>query len=466
MIFDNLRDFVAEAMRRLPVPGAAFGVLHDGEAHVAGLGVTNLDHPLPVTPDTLFQIGSITKTFTGTLAMRLIEAGRLDLDAPVRTYLPDLRLADEAAAAGVTLRHLLTHTGGWVGDYFEDCGPGDDALARYVTRMAALPQLTPLGEVWSYNNAGFGLAGRVLEVAAGKTYEAALKELVLDPLGLEMTFIFPADVMTHRFATGHRVDRDLTGDDEAERPYVARPWALARTAHPVGAITSTVGDLLRYAAFHMGDGTTARGERLLSPESLALMQSPLVKGELDDEMGLTWFIKRFDGLKALRHGGATNGQQAVLLLAPERGFAFAMLTNSDHGAELHREAALWALREYLSVGEHEVVQRAMSPEALAAYAGRYTSLLSDVELKVEAGGLVMHVMNKGGFPDRDSPPPPSPPPMRLAFCGRDRVVVLDRPLKDSQGEFLRGPDGGLAWFRFGGRIRAGRSTQRREGAQG
>ena len=166
--FDRVCDAVRASMEETQTPGVAVGLLHEGEEHVAGFGVTSIENPLEVTPDTLFQIGSITKTFTGTAAMRLVERGELDLDAPVRTYLPELKLSDEDVAARVTMRHLLTHTGGWIGDYFDDLGSGDDALARMCESLAVLPQLTPLGEVWSYNNAGFYLAGRVIEVHRGQ----------------------------------------------------------------------------------------------------------------------------------------------------------------------------------------------------------------------------------------------------------------------------------------------------------
>src|SRR5215510_1431676 len=188
--FKKLCEQIVAAMQRIQVPGVAVGIVDGDAEHIAGFGVTSVDHPLPVDGDTLFQIGSTTKTVTGTVAMRLVEQGRLDLDAPIRTYLPELRLADEAAAAGVTLRHLFSHTAGWVGDYFDDLGNGDDALAKIVERMVELPQITPLGMIWSYNNAGFYLAGRVIEVVTGRTYEAAVQDLVLDPLGMNMSFFF------------------------------------------------------------------------------------------------------------------------------------------------------------------------------------------------------------------------------------------------------------------------------------
>ncbi len=117
-------DSIQSEMIRLRIPGVALGVLLDGETFSAGFGVTNLENPLPVDPDTIFQVGSITKTFTATALMRLIERGLADLDSPIRLIIPDLRLADLAVAENASLRHLFTHTGGWLGDYFDDAGPG------------------------------------------------------------------------------------------------------------------------------------------------------------------------------------------------------------------------------------------------------------------------------------------------------------------------------------------------------
>ena len=179
------------------------GILENGEIKAASFGVTNHDHPLDVTEGTLFQIGSITKTFTGTLIMKLVEAGKIDLDATVISYLPDFKVADEEATRSATVRHLLTHTSGWFGDFFFDTGPGEEAIARYVEGMFELEQLAPLGKVWSYNNAGFSLAGRIVEVVTQKTYQEALKEMILEHLGLQNTFFDPGDLITYRFAVGH-----------------------------------------------------------------------------------------------------------------------------------------------------------------------------------------------------------------------------------------------------------------------
>ena len=128
--FLKVCETIVSEMKRLKIPGVAIGIYHNGKEHTAGFGVTSVENPLAVTADTLFQTGSISKTFTGTILMRLVEEGKVDLDAPVHTYLPKFKLADKVVAEKVTVRHLLTHTGGWIGDYFNDFGNGDDALAK------------------------------------------------------------------------------------------------------------------------------------------------------------------------------------------------------------------------------------------------------------------------------------------------------------------------------------------------
>jgi CubicO group peptidase (beta-lactamase class C family) len=433
---------VREAMARLHVPGVAVGIVHDGQETLTGFGVNNVDHPLPVDADTIFQIGSISKTVAGTAAMRLVEQGKLDLDTPVRTYLPDLRLADADVAARVTLRHLLTHTGGWVGDYFEHTGTGADALARMVAKLADLPQLTPLGEVFTYSNSGFSIVGRAIEVVTERPYERALRELVLRPLGMTMSFFrhFATEFITYRVAAGHEV-RDGV-------PVVTRPWARTRSAAPSGGIVSTARDLLRYARFHLGDGRVPDDSRLLSPESLALMQSPLFPTDgLGGAVGITWMVSDVAGVWTVRHGGSTFGQRAVLLLVPSRDFALAVLTNADQGEALHREVTRWALQHYLGIVEPALVPLAKTEAELAVYVGRYVGTLADVEIARHDGSLVLR-----SVPRSNDAAVNGLPWSRLAFIGDDRVVVLDPPLADERGEFLRHANGGVAWLRLTNRL--------------
>lgn len=437
-------------MRELRVPGVAIGLMYEGEEHAAGLGVTNLEHPLAVDDQTLFQIGSITKTFVGTAAMRLVEDGMLDLDAPLRTVLPELRLADENVAARVTLRHVLTHTGGWAGDYFEDFGPGDDALARMVARLETLPQITPLGEVSSYSNSGFYLAGRVIEAAAGQTLEAALRELVIVPLGLTMTFFrhWAHEFITHRVAAGHVVP------EESDAPLqVARPYARSRSGCPTGGIVSTIRDVLRYARFHLGDGRAADGTRLLTAESMRRMQEPLVRTSyLGTMRGLTWGIYATQGVKRVGHEGATLGQQALLSLAPARGFALAVLTNSNRGAALAGRVRLVALERYLGVRPEKTMAPDISIVLLRDYAGTYRGHGAGPAVEVSVaddGAVLLRITERVGITDQ---PAHQRPTARAEVAAEDALQVTEGWDKGNVVEFLRDSAGAVKWLRYAGRV--------------
>ena len=442
--WEQLVEFVPQVMEKRGVPGVVVGIQHEGETRAAGFGVTNADHPLPVTDETLFQIGSITKTFTATAMMRLVEMGKLDLDATVRTYVPGFKVVDETASSRATIRHLLTHTGGWFGDFFDDTGAGEKALPEYVAAMADLEQLSPLGTTWSYNNAGFSLVGYVIEMVTGKRYEAALAELVLEPLGLQQSFFDPGDVLTYRFAVGH-----IMGDGGAE---VARPWPLPRSAYPAGGITCTVFDLLRYARFHLGDGAAEDGTRLLSPESMSLMQTTQAAVWKNETSGLSWFLKDVDGTRQVSHGGGTNGQVSQLTLIPEHDLAVAVFTNADQGGFVTADVTDWVMKHYLEMEVPRPEPMGASEGELAAYVGRYSNPFTDIELGMLGGKLVAQVVYKRGFPDEDTPPPPSPPPVSLDLCEDDRLLVLDGPFKDRTVDVLRNPDGSIGWMRFGGRV--------------
>jgi CubicO group peptidase (beta-lactamase class C family) len=439
-----LVGIVLQAMSELGVPGVAVGLLLDGHELTQGFGATNVNHPLPVDDNTLFQIGSISKTFVGTAAMRLVDRGDLDLDAPVQSYLPDFKLSDEAVAARVTLRHLFTHTGGWVGDFFEHTGFGTDALARIVARLADLPQLTPLGEVYTYSNSGFFVAGRVIEVVTGLTFERAIQSLVLDPLGLSMSFFrhFATEFIVHRVAAGHEVGPN--------GPAVVRPWARSRSAAPSGGIVSNLRDMLRYARFHVGDGSTPEGTVLLRPASMALMQSPLFPTDgMGGAVGITWMIGEVAGTKVVRHGGSTFGQRATLLLVPSRAFAIVVLTNADRGESLTGRVTRFALEYYLGLADRPLVPLARTTDELAQYAGRYVGTLGDVVATISDGQLILRPVPTG-----EEPGLADTMPATAGFIGDDRFVVLGDADDTRRGEFLRGGSGTIAWLRFQGRLHA------------
>jgi len=446
--WDGLCDFVRLEMEKTKVPGVVLGVLYQGQVHSAGFGVTSTENPLPVTPETLFQVGSITKTFTAMAAMRLVEQGKLALDVPLRSYLPKFKVANKAVSARVTLRHLLTHTAGWEGDLFLETGSGDDALPNYAAEMAGQEQISPLGKYFSYNNSGFSLAGYLIEKAAGKSYTRAVRALVLEPLKLEHVYFDAAEVISQRFVVGHHEDEGKAA--------VARPWALTRAAWPAGGIVTNVGDLLSYARFHFGDGKTEDGTQVLQPETLALMHTPQVQTYGEESIGLSWFVEDRHGTRLLSHGGGTNGQMTLLLLAPRWEFALAAFSNADSGGGLIYKVAGRALKDYLGLEKADPKPVEATTEELAKFAGLYTRPFTHLELAMLCGRLVGQVIYKGGFPTKDTPPPPPPPPVALGLCAKDRLIVLDGPSKGTTVDVVYKPDGAVGWLRSDGRLVARR----------
>jgi CubicO group peptidase (beta-lactamase class C family) len=363
----------------------------------------------------------------------------------VRDYLPGFRVQDEAASRSATVRTLLTHMGGWEGDLFDDPGDGDDALARMVERMAALQQVAPFNTFWSYNNAGFYAAGRLIEVATGKSYEQAVQELLLAPLGLRHTYLRLADVMTHRFAVGH--------GGPPSRLVVLRPWELPRGVRPAGGVITTVGDLLRFAHFHLGDGAVPGGPRLLSPESLRQMQTAqLVKQGKDEEMALTWNTAEEGGVRRLWHAGSTFGQQALLVLVPSRRLAFALVTNSLHGEGLADEVEKAVFREYLGVDLADPAPIAMAERRLDEVVGRYSRPFMDVVVTRGGDRLLIQTILKQGSPTPTSPVPLPAPPVSYAFHAPDRLIAVAGPLQGARAEILRRSDGAVGWIRVSGRL--------------
>jgi len=438
--FKKVAQKIVSEMKRLQVPGVAIGIWHAGKEYSEGFGVTNVEHPLPVTPDTLFQTGSISKTFTGTLMMQLVEQGKVDLDTPVQKYIKDFKLRDKDVAKKVTIRQLLTHMGGWVGDYFNDFGNGEDALAKMVKDIAKLPQVQPLGTIWSYNNTGFNIASRVIEIVTKKSYEQAVQEMLFKPLKLNMSFFYPSDILfTHRFVVGHQKVKN--------KVQVARPWAIGRAGNGVGGVVSTVKDLLKYARFHMSNGKKS----VITGRSLRAMRIPQVSMGPRGLMGITWFIRKADGLTIYAHGGATNGQQAYFFFIPKKDFALAILTNSDDGGIINEGIFLLALDIYFNSKIELPKPIKTRTNELNGYAGRYRIGTECFDLKVKGQYLMYHHIPLGGFPTPDTPPGPTMSTMRFVFYEKDRVIGLDEPYKDAFGDFIRNENGRLQFFRIGGR---------------
>jgi CubicO group peptidase (beta-lactamase class C family) len=446
--FEALAALTEAKMKEFGVPGVALGVVQNGTVSIRGLGITNVEDPLPVTAHTVFPIASISKTFAATAMMRLVEQGKVDLHAPVRTYLPDFRVRDEAASRDVTVWHLLTHLGGWEGQV---SGPdrGTETLKNFVATITDLMQVAPPGAAWSYNNAGFSIAGRVIEVATGTSINRALRDLVFQPLGLEHAGTTVGEFITERFAAGH-----LTRNGTAT---LMRPFAPS-TSVTAGGVGLCMTDLLAYARFHMGDGTAANGERVLKRETLELMRTPqLRKQSTDDDIGIAWHLRTVGPIRTASHGGTLSGHILLLEIVPERNFAIAILTNSNVGWRVIEDVEREALKSYLGaeyalnqgIAHRGLVETLPSVQPLpqqpdlAPYVGTYARPTNTVVVRAEGGKLFVQERQNSGRPGADMP---------VAFFGPDRAVVLDGTEKGQSIEFVRDAGGRVNWVRVVGRV--------------
>ena len=451
----DLQAFVGEHAATLDVPGVAVGVLHEGREECAFHGVTSIENPLDVNEDTLFQFGSTGKTFTSTALLRLVEQGHFALDTRVKELLPELRLQDSHAEENVTVLQLTNHTAGWSGDVFTPTGDGDDALERFVEKLAEVEQVTPLGESVSYNNAALSVAGRIIEKTTGLTYEQAIRELLFEPLGMTHSFFFPNEVMTRRFVVGHEQhpDGSIT---------VARPWALPRNGNPAGGISANAADQIAWARFHLGDGTAPDGSRVLSEQLVKQMQEPTVAmpgSALGDHVGISWLLRDVDGVRLVGHGGTTNGQHSTFLMVPERDFAIISMTNcGPNGPMFNDELVKWALETYLGVHDVDPEPLSLGDAALEEYAGHYATIAVDVYIKPEDGRLLIETEVKpevlaqlresGTEVDEEQPPIP----IGLLPGDGDRYIVTDGPAKGMKGYFARDAEGNITGAHVGGRM--------------
>jgi CubicO group peptidase (beta-lactamase class C family) len=454
-----LAALIESKMREHRVPGVAIGILDGGSQTIRGFGVTSVDDPLPVTPHTVFPIASISKTFAATAIMRLVEQGKLDLRAPVRKYLPEFRVRDDAVARDVTLWHLLTHMSGWEGQ-ISATDRGEETLKQFVAGLTDLMQIAPPGQAWSYNNAGFSVAGRVVETVTGSSINNAVRDLVFRPLGLEHAGTTAGEFITNRFALGHGVRGDSA-------PAVQRPFSPSASV-TAGGVGLCMTDLMAYARFHLGDGTAAGGERLLTRASLEQMRTPQApKQSTADEIGIAWHLRKVGAVQTAAHGGTLGGHILLLELVPARNFAIAILTNANSGWRLIQDVEREALKIYTgatfatnqAIAHRGLVETLPSVEPLqtqpdlSPYVGRYLRPTNSVVVGLVVGGpqphLVAHVQPLRGNPQ---------PAMPLAFFGPDRAVVTEGPDRGQSVEFVRGPDGRVNWVRVTGRTAVREAT--------
>ncbi|WP_167970522.1 serine hydrolase domain-containing protein [Lentzea indica] len=375
--------------RRLPelleehgVVGAQVAVLHNGEIVDAAAGVRHNVTNEPVTGDTIFQIGSITKVWTATLVMQLVNEGLLDLDRPVRDVLPEFRLADERAARVITSRQLLSHTAGFEGDLYFDTGDGADMLERYLERMAGTEQVSRPGELYVYCNSGFVVLGRIVEVLRGKPFNTVLRERLIEGLGLRNAATHYAEYTGHRTAGGH-----MPKDGELRPVEERTPEADA----PAGSVLAMCArDLLEFVRMHL-DTTVFN----------AMRETQVVPPDFGSggRQGLGWVLHDYDnGLTGVGHTGQTPGFQSYLRVIPAAGLAVAVLTNGGAALPMTRAVYQAVLGELTNVTLREFPE----PPAVAVpidvekVVGVYRALRADLHMTASGQrGVKLRVVPRG-----------------------------------------------------------------------
>jgi CubicO group peptidase (beta-lactamase class C family) len=438
---------------RYHIAGAALGVMLGDDERVVASGVVNNQTGVAATPDSLFQIGSITKVFTTTLIMQLADEGRIDLAAPARKYLPDLRFADERATEAVTVRHLLTHTSGIDGDFFDDFGRGDDCVERYVTACAKLPSLFDPGAKWSYCNAGFVVLGRIIETMTDMPWHRALRERLLDRIGARSMVTLPEEAMRYRTAHGHNIDPSLAVS-------LTPIWTMARAQAPAGSTPcASVSDLLAFARLHIDGGRARDGTQMLSEASVAAMQKqqfalPDMPGAEAGHWGLGWMLFNWDGRRVVGHDGGTIGQLSTLRVRPEERFAVAGLTNtSPTGGLLNGRAVAWLFQEVLGI---ETPPRPKPPEEapkldLGPYTGTYEKIGTRTTIKLDGGALTVEYVGTGPLPSQQQPPMRLLPVSAELFLQHEPNMNVFQPVVFSEFESGR-PRFAFTSFRVSRRI--------------
>ncbi|GIH95814.1 serine hydrolase domain-containing protein [Planobispora siamensis] len=401
---------LAELIEEFEVPGAGLALLHEGRVHEFAAGVLNTGTGVETTTDSLFQIGSITKVWTATQIMLLVERGDLTLDTRVVEILPEFRVADAELTGSVTVRHLLSHTSGIDGDLFIDTGRGDDCLEKYVAACADLARNHPLGATQSYGNSGFVIAGRIVERLTGKVWDVALREQIIDPLGLSHTWTLPEDVIRFRAAVGH-----IEGE-------LSPVWGLMRAVGPAGLICSRPADVVAFARAHFGTGLLAAPEAMWEPQ--VEIPNPYTMGR---QWGIGWILDEWDGHRILSHGGNTVGQAAMLWAVPDSETAVCVLANGGHTTAFQRTLITELLGELLGLTVPPVLGPPDTPVEVDAgrYAGRYERTGSRVTLTLQDGRLRLRSEATGTLAGLR-------PPVEFDLVPVDETTFVGRPEGDPQ----------------------------------
>jgi CubicO group peptidase (beta-lactamase class C family) len=326
--FAAIDRYVAQEMAALRLPGLALGIVQGEQiAHLKGFG--NADAAgQPVTPQTPFVIESLSKSFTALAIMQLVEAGKLDLDAPVQRYLPWFRVADPDSSARMTLRHLLHQTSGLsdlTGNLFHVRSDiSDDALERTVRSLSTVGT-RPLGQAYEYSNMNYTILGLIVQTVSGQSYEQYVQQHILEPLAMRHSYAALADARRNGLATGHKFWFGRPQPIPVDQPY-------NRAGAPEGLISASAEDMTHYLIAQLNGGRYD-GAGVLSPTGIATLHRPPTIDKLSTTYAMGWIAEEINGVATVWHNGGDSqeGFQSHMILVPAGRWGIVVLVNGfDH----------------------------------------------------------------------------------------------------------------------------------------
>jgi CubicO group peptidase (beta-lactamase class C family) len=321
--FAAIEAYVEQRMRDLRIPGLAL-VVAQGDRIIdgQGFGVTGPDGRA-VTPQTPFQIASLTKPMTGVAVMQLVEAGKIELDAPAQRYIPWFRVADEAASAQITVRHLLYHTSGLpeaVGvEYYL---PGDarpNALEERVRALSTVQLNRPVGSDYQYANMGYSILGLLIQEVSGQSYEAYIQTHLFTPLQMHQTFTDWTVARANGAASGHRYWFGVP---------VAGELAVDRAGLPAAGVTASAEDVAHFLIAQLNDGQFG-DTKILSAAGIAEMQRPIAPLNPDEYYAMDWSVGQIGGERIIFKGGSLADFKSQMVLIPDRRMGLVVLMNAN-----------------------------------------------------------------------------------------------------------------------------------------
>lgn len=382
--FEELEKVILDELRETKTPGAAVAVISGGRVVFAkGFGAGNVETGSPVTPDTLFRLGSTTKMFTGAALLTLAEQGKVKLDAPVGDYAKGLA----PRLSRLTAHQLLSNTAG-VGDFAAPFVSNDDSALSTMARGWKDDVLfADAGRIYSYSSPGFWLAGYVAEEAGGKPYADVMEAQLFKPLGMTRTTLRPLAAMTHPLALGHNVGPD-------GKPFVIRPFFNNVAMWPAGSIFSSANDLSRFCLALMSGGRLD-GAQVLPATLFAKLsgEHTSMPGEPSVHYGYGVLNFKHRGVRVVMHGGFSRGYGSMIQMAPEHGFAVIVVANRS-GETLRRttekaKELFLPLEPETASTETAKKPLALTAEDLSGFVGKYVNGPQTWEITAKDGRLYL-----------------------------------------------------------------------------